>query len=161
MAANRGKQFEAKFKNDWLKLPNSTIDRLIDIQSGFKSISQISDFIGYVKPYIFYLECKSTLGNTFPLSRLKQYTKLLGKLGIPGANPGVVIWFIDHSVVAYAPIESIRYLVNNNYKSVNIKMVNNPEFKIYKVPSIKKQVFLDSDYSILLDIADERERNNI
>lgn len=70
MAVNRGKQFEAKFKEDFLKIPDSTIDRLYDSVSGYKSVSNISDFIAYVFPNIFYVECKSHEGNTFPFVKL-------------------------------------------------------------------------------------------
>ena len=48
MSTNYGKAFEQKFKADFLKtVPNSTIDRLYDTMSGYKAISQISDYIGY------------------------------------------------------------------------------------------------------------------
>ena len=70
MAVNRGKQFEAKFKEDFLKIPNSTIDRLYDSVSGYKSVSNISDFIAYRYPFCFYIECKSHEGNTFPFAKL-------------------------------------------------------------------------------------------
>ena len=84
MGLSRGKQFEKKFANDFLKIENSSLDRLYDVTSGYKSISQISDFIGYIYPNIFYLECKTHKGNTFPLANLTQYEKLLPKVGIKG-----------------------------------------------------------------------------
>src|SRR5574344_2565653 len=94
---NRGKQFEQKMKIDFLKtIENSTIDRLYDTVNGYKTISNISDFIGYSFPNIFYLECKSHYGNTFPLANLTQYDKLKAKVGIHGVRAGVIIWFIDH-----------------------------------------------------------------
>ena len=57
MSVNYGKAFESKFKEDFLKLPNATIDRLYDVTYGYKNIKQISDYIGYCYPNIFYLEC--------------------------------------------------------------------------------------------------------
>ena len=39
MAVNRGKQFEKKFKEDFSKIPDSTIDRLYDTTNGYKNIS--------------------------------------------------------------------------------------------------------------------------
>lgn len=61
-----GKKFEAKFKKDFLAtVPNPSLDRLYDTTSGYKAISNISDFIGYSYPVIMYLECKSHLGNTW------------------------------------------------------------------------------------------------
>lgn len=91
MAVNRGKQFEAHFKKDFMKLENSSIDRIYDSVSGFKAITNICDFIGYVFPNIFYIECKSIKGNTFPLTNLKQYDKLIAKKGIKGVRVGVVL----------------------------------------------------------------------
>lgn len=65
MASNKGKQFESKFKIDFQKsFPNGTIDRIYDTTNGYKTISNVSDFIGYSYPCIMYLECKSHLGNT-------------------------------------------------------------------------------------------------
>ena len=105
MALNRGKQFENKFKEDFYKtMSNCSLDRLYDTTNGFKAISQVCDFIGYKQPNIFYLECKSHEGNTFPLNNLTQYNKLVAKVGIPGVRAGVIIWFIDHDRVIYVPI---------------------------------------------------------
>lgn len=60
-----GKRFEEKFESDFKRsFPEGTIDRIYDTTNGFKSICNISDFIGYSYPCIMYLECKSHLGNT-------------------------------------------------------------------------------------------------
>lgn len=149
MSSSYGKKFEIKFKEDFLKVENSTLDRLYDTTNGFKSISQISDYIGYIKPNIFYLECKSIEGNTFPFSNLTQYDKLKSKVGIPGVRTGVIIWFIDHQKVLYVPISSITKMKDDNKKSVNIKMLKDNLYNIVEIPSEKRRVFLDSDYSIL------------
>lgn len=155
MAENRGKQFEQKFKYDWLNtVPNSTIDRLYDTTNGFKAISNISDFIGYSYPCIYYLECKSKVGNTFPLINLTQYDKLKLKVGIHGIRAGVIIWFIDHDKVVYVPISTITKLKEDDKKSINIKMLEEKLYNIVEIPSIKKRVFLDSDYSCLLNLKD-------
>lgn len=156
MAYNYGKKFEAKFKEDWLKIPNADITRLYDITNGFKKISNVSDFIGYIYPYIYYLECKSTEGNTFPLSRLTQKDELKKKVNILGTNPGVIIWFIDHNKVCYVPIEEILRLEKAGYKSVNVKYIGDSNFNVYAIPSTLKRLFMDSDYSVLKDIAHDR-----
>ena len=149
MGINRGKQFEQKFKEDFLKLEGASIDRLYDTMNGYKSISQISDFIGYLFPHIFYLECKSIHGNTFPLTNLTQYDKLKYKVGIKGVRVGVIIWFTDHDKVLYVPISSITQMKNDCKKSINIKMLEDKKYFILDIPSIKRRVFLDSDYSVL------------
>lgn len=155
MAINRGKQFETKFKSDFINtVPNSTIDRLYDSTSGFKAVSNISDFIGYSFPSIMYLECKSHAGNTFPLVNLTQYDKLVRKIGIKGVRVGVILWMIDWDYVLYLPLSFIKYLKENDYKSFNVKMINdeklNSMFKV--IPSVKRRVFLDSDYSCLTEL---------
>lgn len=155
MAMNKGKAFEQKFKADFLAtIPDSTIDRLYDTTNGYKTITNISDFIGYHKPNIFYLECKSHLGNTFPLANLTQYDKLAPKVGIPGVRAGIVIWFIDHDKVLYVPISTVTQLKVDGKKSINIKMLDDKSYNIIDIPSTKKRVFLDSDYSVLLNLTD-------
>lgn len=149
---NIGKQFEQKFKEDFLKIPGSTIDRLYDTMYGYKTISQISDFIGYVFPNILYIECKEHKGNTFPLSNLTQYSKLKEKVGIPGVRAGVIIWFFDHDKILYVPISTITKMIDCDKKSINIKDLNDDEFIIYNIPVVKKRVFLNADYSVLKNL---------
>ena len=91
MAKNLGKKFELIFKLDFEKLPGVTIDRLVDPGFKKKGVRNICDFIAYKYPNIYYLECKSHKGNTFPLSCLTQYEKLILKDDIEGVKAGVVI----------------------------------------------------------------------
>jgi len=35
-------------------------------------------------------------------------------------------------------------------------MIGNPDFKVYEIPGIPKRTFVDSDYTVLLDIAREK-----
>jgi hypothetical protein len=91
MATNKGKAFEVKFKSDFSKIEGSTIDRIYDSVSGFKNIKNVCDFIGYVYPRIYYLECKSHKGGTFPLSNFTQYHALLAKKDIKGVVAGAII----------------------------------------------------------------------
>lgn len=155
MGLNRGKQFEKKFANDFLKIENSSLDRLYDVTSGYKSISQISDFIGYIYPNIFYLECKTHKGNTFPLANLTQYEKLLPKVGIKGVRVGMILWMIEHDIIVYIPISSIKKMKEDGKKSFNIKMLKENTYRIIEIPSVKKRVFLDADYSVLKNLKEE------
>lgn len=153
MANNYGKAFEQKFKKDFLKtVPNSTIDRLYDTMSGYKAISQISDYIGYSFPNIFYMECKSHKGASIPFDNITQYSKLLQKVGIPGVRAGVILWLIDKDVVYYIPISTIKQMKKDGKKSVGISAFGT--YNIIEIPSIKKRVFMDSDYSVLLNLKD-------
>lgn len=155
---NRGKQWEAKFKNDFLKIPYSTLDRLYDSMNGFKSISTVSDFIGFIgnpdtqSGNIYYLECKSTLGNTFPIANLTQFDKLNEKSGKPGVRAGVVLWFINHDCVWYVPVSTIAKMKAAEKKSINVRTDLDAGYNIIKIPAVKRRVFLDCDYSILKDL---------
>ena len=60
---------EEKFKEDWKQaFPEGTLDRLYDTMTGYRSISTVSDFICYNYPNIYYIECKSHKGASFPFT---------------------------------------------------------------------------------------------
>ena len=153
MAQNRGKQFEEKLKADFSKVCGSLIYRIPDQVNGHKTTSQNPcDFFGYVKPLMFMIEAKSINGNTFPITNFIQYERMRSYRGVPGLRRGVVIWFISHDVVVYVPVRTIELLKAANKKSVNIKDLDNEEFPCIRIPSVKKRVFLDTDYSVLCDL---------
>lgn len=152
MAKNYGKQFEDKFKEDFSKLEDSSIDRLYDTMNGYKSISQVSDFIGYKYPFIFYIECKSHKGASIPMANITQYDKLKNKVGIPGVRSGVILWLMEKDIVMYVPTATITQLKEKGEKSVGLRHLS--EYNIKVIPSVKKRVFMDSDYSILMTLED-------
>lgn len=153
MSRDYGKAFEDKFKNDFIKtVPNCSLDRIYDVSLGYKSISNISDYIGYSYPNIYYLECKSHKGASIPFTSITQYEKLTKKVGIPGVRAGIVLWLYEKDIVMYVPISTITEIMKTGKKSVGI--VDLDKYNIKVVPSIKKRVFMDSDYSVLLDLKD-------
>jgi penicillin-binding protein-related factor A (putative recombinase) len=149
MATNYGKKWEQKIKEDFQRIPDVSIDRIYDSMSGYKTISNNSDFIAYMYPNMFYLEAKSTHGNTFSISKLTQYDKLITKVGIKGVRVGVVLWFIDHHKCLYVPLSTFKQLKDDGHKSVNIKMLTDKTYNIHEIPSIQKRIFLDCDYTYL------------
>lgn len=150
--ANYGKAFEDKFKQDFSKLYGSSIDRLYDVMNGYKSIKQVADFIGYLQPNIFYLECKSHKGASIPLSNITQYENLSKKVGLPGVRSGVVLWLYEKDKVFYIPTNTITQLKQDGEKSVGLRHIG--KYRIIEIPSYKKRVFMDSDYSILKTLND-------
>ena len=148
---NYGKQFETKFRQDWAKtFPNSVLIRLYDVTNGYKFISGICDFVGYVDGKLFLLECKSHSGASLPFSVISQYEKLKDYVGLSGVRAGVILWLWEKDKCFYIPISSITELKELGEKSVGIRHID----KIYmkEIPSVKKRVFLDSDYSVLLEL---------
>ena len=154
MPVNYGKAFESKFKEDFLKVEGASLDRLYDPVGGFHGIKNICDFIGYIYPNIFYIECKSHQGNTFPISKLTQYDKLLTKVGVHGVRAGVVLWMIDHNKVLYIPISTFKKLKDDGKKSFNVKMLDSNEYFLLEIPGITRRTFIDSDYSVMKALDD-------
>lgn len=153
MASNRGKPFEQKFKQDMKKsIPGIDIERLYDSMSGFVAVSNISDFIAYNYPNMFYLECKSCMGNTFNFKNLTQYDKLKEKVGIKGIRTGVVLWFRDHDKVWYIPIKTITKMKEDNKKSLNVYKSIEEGYRIIEIPTTVKRVYPESNYSCLLNL---------
>ena len=149
MGISKGKEFEAKVKEDFSKIPDSHIERIYDNVSGYRSIRGRSDFVAYIYPNQFWIECKSHYGNTFPFSELGQYNDLLEVAGIKGIRSGVVLWMIDHDIVVYLPVKTIESMKKDGKKSFNVKDIDNGIYRIIMIPSKKKRVYLDSDYTIL------------
>lgn len=154
MALNKGKKFEARVKLDFQRIPGISIDRIFDTQSGYKSISNISDFIVYKYPNIFYIEVKSHKGNTFPLQCLTQYPKLINKHGIKGVGSGVILWFIDHDKIVYIPISTFKKLYIDRKKSFHVNMINDDKYKSILIPTKKLRTFLECDFSVLFNRED-------
>lgn len=153
MSTNYGKKFEEKFKGDFLKLDGSSLDRLYDVMNGYKSIKQVSDFIGYVYPNIFYIECKSHKGASLPMSNITQYDNLKKKVGIPGVRSGVVLWLYEKDKVFYIPTKTlVKMKEEDGEKSVGLRHIG--KYRMIEIPSEKKRVFMDSDYSVLLCLED-------
>lgn len=154
MAYNLGKKFEEQVRKDLERcFENSFVLRLPDQQSGYYGTSQnICDFILYTQGKLFLLECKSHKGNTFPLSNLTQFGKLQKYMGVDGLRSGVILWFIEHDKVLYVPIETVIYLTDQGKKSINIKDIGADGIIMYDLPSVKKRTFLETDYSMLLEV---------
>lgn len=153
MSHSYGKAFEQKFKEDFKKLSGNFIYRLPDQVSGYKSASaNIADFIGYVYPDLFILEVKSIAGNTFPITNFTQYEKMKQYVASKGVKMGVVIWYHERDAVIYVPLKTIEKMKADGKKSVNIRTIDTDGYDYVKIPSVKKRVFMDSDYSVLLDL---------
>lgn len=153
---DKGKAFEKRFQQDWLKLPNSFVMRLPDQQSGYYGTSaNPCDFICYSYPNMFLLELKSHKGNTFPLSAFRQYEKIKSYDGRKGIKVGVILWLYDHDKVIYIPIRAFVKMVEDDKKSFNIKYLETKEYECYELPSDKLRTFMSTDYSYLVKLAED------
>lgn len=145
---NVGKNFEERFKEDFSRIPNSLVIRIPDQMSGYKASSNICDFICYVYPNIFLIECKSHAGASIPFANISQYDKLKMKIGIKGVRVGVVLWLYEKDKVFYIPASTIKCMKEEGKKSVGLKAVEEG-YNIIEIPSTKLRTYMKSDYSIL------------
>ena len=58
---------------------------------------------------------------------------------------GVVIWFIDHDITIFVPIQTLEELRKKGKKSVNIKDVLADNETYFYIDGIKKRTFFDYD----------------
>lgn len=151
MAVNP-KAFEERFKKGWLRsFPDGDIQRLYDVTFGYKNIDNVSDFIGYAYPSMYYLECKVHSGASIPFSDIRQYDKLIKKAGIKGVRAGVILYLYDKEKVYYIPVKTIEQMKKDGKKSVGIKAVEEG-YRIIEIPSTKMRVFMDSDFSVMRNL---------
>ena len=171
MAVNRGKQFEDAIESAVMNCKNVSIDRLNDPAAGYAGVRNICDFIVYDYPYQYYFECKSCYGNTLsihsnnPKKRYgaitnNQWEGLLEKAPIPGVQAGVIVWFIDHDITVYVPIEQLAELRNNGAKSLNIKDITNGTIAFLTVPGRKKRVLFEYDARTFLNFLGNMTRTD-
>ena len=144
---NRGKDLELRVKQAFEKLRDVSVDRLHDQTTGYLGSSNICDFIVYKEPNQYYIECKCHYGNTLPFTSItdKQWSGLLEKSEIKGVVAGVVIWFIDHDITIFVPIQTLEELRKKGKKSVNIKDVLADNETYFYIDGIKKRTFFDYD----------------
>ena len=158
------KNFEQKFRVDWKRsFPDGFVFRLNDQMSGFKNVSQNpSDFICYSYPHIWFCEVKTHAGSSIPFQAMVQYDRLLKYVDIEGCFCGFIVWFYEKDEdVIYLPVETVKKLKKDGEKSFGLRHLDNPKYPSYRVPTLKKkQVFRDSDYSVLVKYLTENEEQN-
>lgn len=162
MGVNRGKQFEGAIKEAIEKCTDVSIDRLMDPQGGYASVGNICDFIVYRFPYEYYFECKSCYGNTLsihsndPKNKYgaitnNQWEGLVEKSPIRGVLAGICVWFIDHDVTAFVPIQELVNLKNLGHKSLNIQDLKNGKVDYVPIIGKKKRVLFEYDAEDFFD----------
>ena len=154
MAINKGKAWEDKFRQDWRRcFPNSFMFRLKDQMTGYKETSgNPCDFLCFPgNRELFLIECKEHKGASIPFTAIPQYDRLLEYCGLPGVRAGVVLWLSDKDRVFWISIEEMEKMVKDGKKSIGLKMFEDKSYNIIEIPSVKKRVYLDSDYTVLTD----------
>ena len=157
---NKGKPFEDAVKKSFLRVDGVSIDRLKDASitrrnngelKKLKGADNPSDFIVYKYPHEIYVECKSHKGNTLPFSciREEQIYGMFEKAKIYGVKAGVIVWYIDHDMTAWFPIDHIVKLKEEGVKSIHYSECLADEAILIK--GKKKRVYFDYDMDKFLE----------
>jgi penicillin-binding protein-related factor A (putative recombinase) len=156
MTESLGKKFEQYFKLNWKNcFPKTFIYRLPDMMGGYAGFagSNPCDFICFPEAgKLFMLELKEHKGNTIAWTAIRQYEKLLTYANLKHVFPGIIIWFSDHDKIIYCPIEEAKKMHDDGLKSINIKMLDEKLYNVIEIPTVKKRVFLEADYTVLLKL---------
>ena len=148
MKVSRGKQFEEAIKAAFIKHSDISLDRFPDPMAGYAGIRNICDFGVYKYPFQYYFECKAFSGNTLNFSSAitkDQWDGLVEKAEIPGVVAGIIVWFIEHDITAFVPIQELKRIRADGAKSLNIKDIKENSVIHFTVPGRKKRIFYEYD----------------
>ena len=166
MSVNRGKDFEAVVRECMQKVPETYVLRLYDPQGGYSSVANPCDFVVYRRGILYMIECKAVHGNLLSINSndpKKKYGQIsntqwegLLEARKKGVVAGVLVWWIDHDVTKFIPIEevalqkdyceakSIRYDLDIPYSNI--------------ITGTKKRVFFDYDFEAFFNKHEEGEK---
>ena len=169
MAENLGKKFEQKVREGFEQLDGVSIDRVHDQTTRYKGSTNICDFVVYRCPALYYIECKSVHGNTLSIHSVPkpdkkgvlhgfygnitdaQWEGLLKKSEIPGVVAGVMCWWVDAGLTRFLPIQLLKHLRDDGFKSVRCDLIMYKGWYPYDIKGVKKRKFYDYDMGYFLD----------
>lgn len=127
--AEPGKRFENNVK---ISLPG--IIRLYDTTNGYAGVKNPSDFVYYVYPYEYLIECKSVKGDRFDFSLLtdNQCEQLDYHDTIYGKTSIVLVEFRGPNEIYAIPYKLIKQLNKQGKKSIHY-MKDNSTIEKFKV----------------------------
>ena len=148
MAISRGKQFEWEIKNQLLRVPEISVDRIYDVTTGFVNQNTLCDFIVFKDRILHYFECKAIKGATLNFKshiRENQWEGLVEKSTIPFVNAGILCWFIDYDKTVFISIDELVKLKKQGKKSFHI-LKDIDTVPIIKLEGKKRRVFFNYDF---------------
>lgn len=123
MPISSGKRFENDFKKACKKYKEYSVTRLYDNVGGYAGIKNICDYVFYAYPNIYYLELKSTKGNTLNWANITehQWNGLMEEAGKEGVISGILVQYTDHDEHYFVDIRTCSMLKIKGKKSIHIK----------------------------------------
>lgn len=144
----RGKQFELEIRRAFESVDSAAVDRFADPLGGYAGHRNFCDISVYQYPYKYYFECKERKGNTLNFKAditEDQWKGLEAQSKKYGVTAGILVWFIDHDINAFVPIESLLYLKDQGLKSLNVKDIIDKRITYLVIPGTKRRVLYTYD----------------
>lgn len=156
MPINRGKDFEAVVKEACEKVADTYVLRLYDPQGGYSAISNPVDFVIFRHGVMYMFECKAVHGNLLTI-HAKDYKRQYGhisnaqwdgmrKASQCGVVAGALVWWVDHDVTKFIPIQELDVLRNVGQRNSVRYDLDIPNSTI--IYGQKKRVFFDYDFEM-------------
>ncbi len=149
---NLGKKAEVKVR-EWLDRPEEgfCFYRIPDQLTGWFGSCNISDFLLYKKPNLYFIESKATYNDNFPFSMITpfQHDEMLKKSEIEGVKSYIIVLFASHQKTFIFDLKDIENQVKSGGpKSLNIKKIANWKIPYISVNTIEsKKQLLDYDFN--------------
>lgn len=149
----RGKEFEENIKKDFLKVPQTTVERLPDPTAGYLGYRNPCDFLIYHYPYVYYIECKTVHSYRLPFTNVtfNQRVGMLEACKTIGVVAGIICWFIPEEKTYFIPIEVFEGYRLAGEKSLNLHTMNPEADRWIEIHGKKKRIFYDYDIGSFID----------
>ncbi len=157
----RGKKFEEKLMLSFMNtFPKGTIDRLKDTEGKKKAVKNISDYISYCFPYMYYIEAKTKKNDhnkpVYYIKELRQLDDLKTKIGIFGTVAGILIWFYESNEIIYTTIDGVVAREKRGVPGIRPSDVEIEEFETFRVPFVTPREYPVMELTLLKEIANKK-----
>lgn len=138
------KNFEKLFREQTNKLKDVFVYRLYDTM--FIQASNIADFIGYKKPNLYVVECKTCQTKSLPFKNIAEHqiTDALEAEKVKGVKAYIIVWYYNHDICKAFRTSYIYSLIQAGKKSVSSEDTNG-----ILIPGVKRKKYYDWDWSVL------------
>ena len=150
---NRGKDFEEIIKKDFMRVPETKVERLPDPTAGYLGYRNPCDFLIYHYPYVYFIECKTTHSHRLPFTNVtfNQRVGMLEASEVKGVVAGIICWFIPEEKTYFIPIQVYEKYRLAGEKSLNLHKMDPKKDKWIELKGEKKRIFFDYDLSQFID----------
>mgnify|MGYP002624492615 CR=1 FL=1 len=97
------------------------------------------------------LECKETQEGTINFSKIPQLDRLKEYIGLEDVAQYIIVWYSKYDKIIACPASEALRMRDDGKKSISLKMLEDKSYNIIDIPSTKLRVFMESDYTCLLD----------